>query len=321
VRAFYQKVQSGVIAIAGMAIAITFFGLVITLAALPVSFSGLAQVEPPEITAISPTSGPEGTRVEITGINLAGATTVLFGASPAVFKLISPETIVAIVPHKISTSTITVSTPYGHSSSPFPFVICNDPRIPEEVSYKAGYVNPVPRPADFNSARLWGIAIADTRVPGHEAAQVEIAWTQLSCRVNGKNAVLNDDLGRVAGGLYIRHPWFGGHDYHEPMPSTYDEAEHATMIRVGERTDRVWHFWSPSPRATLPPGELEGCTVKARLKISSGALLQIGFDYWRNATIGYGSGGNNHEAGVSNWYFPSSQWQEATFTDIGGPQF
>ena len=301
--------------------AITFFGLVITLAALPVSFSGLAQVEPPEITAISPTSGPEGTRVEITGINLAGATTVLFGASPAVFKLISPETIVAIVPHKISTSTITVSAPQGHSSSPFPFVICNDPRIPEEVSYKAGYVNPVPRPADFNSARLWGIAIADTRVPGHEAAQVEIAWTQLSCRVNGKNAVLNDDLGRVAGGLYIRHPWFGGHDYHEPMPSTYDEAEHATVIRVGERTDRVWHFWSPSPRATLPSGTLEGCTVKARVKISPGALLQVGFDYWRNPTAGYGSGENNHEAGASNWYFPSSQWQEAAFTDIGGPQF
>src|SRR5205809_3607527 len=55
-----------------MAIAITFFSLVITLAALPVSFSGLAQVEPPVIIAISPTSGPEGTRVEITGINLAG---------------------------------------------------------------------------------------------------------------------------------------------------------------------------------------------------------------------------------------------------------
>ncbi len=296
-RAFYQKVQSGLVAIAGMAIAITFVGLVITLAALPVSFLGFSEVKPPEIIAISPTSGPEGTRVEITGINLAGATTVLFGASPAVFKLICPETIIAIVPHKISTSTITVSTPQGHSSSPFPFVICNDPRIPEEVSYKAGYVNAVPRPADFSSARLWGIAIVDTRVPGHQAAQVEIA------------------------GLYIRHPWFGGHDYHEPMPSTYAEAEHATVIRVGERTDRVWHFWSPSPGATLPPGELEGCTVKARLKISSGALLQIGFDYWRNATIGYGSGGNNHEAGVSNWYFPSSQWQEATFTDIGGPQF
>src|SRR5207245_2058637 len=66
--------------------AITFFGLVITLAALPVSFSGLAQVEPPEITAISPTSGPEGTRVEITGINLAGATTVLFEGQPGGFQ-------------------------------------------------------------------------------------------------------------------------------------------------------------------------------------------------------------------------------------------
>ena len=320
-RAFYQKVQSGLVAIAGMAIAITFVGLVITLAALPVSFLGFSEVKPPEIIAISPTSGPEGTRVEITGINLAGATTVLFGASPAVFKLICPETIIAIVPHKISTSTITVSTPQGHSSSPFPFVICNDLRIPEEVSYKAGYVNAVPRPADFSSARLWGIAIVDTRVPGHQAAQVEIAWTQLSCRANGKNLVLNDDLGRVAGGLYVRHPWFGGHDYHEPMPSTYDEAEHATVIRVGGRTDRIWHFWSPSPRAALPPGTLEGCTVKARVKISPGALLQIGFDYWRNSTVGYGSGGNNHEAGVSNWYFPSSQWQEAAFTDIGGPQF
>src|SRR5207245_7959828 len=153
----------------------TFFGLVITLAALPVSFSGLAQVEPPVIIAISPTSGPEGTRVEITGINLAGATTVLFGASPAVFKLISPEAIVAIVPHKISTSTITVSTPYGHSSSPFPFVIRNDPRIPEEVSYKAAYVNAVPRPDDFSSVRLWGMATPDIQLRGCTVAQAESA--------------------------------------------------------------------------------------------------------------------------------------------------
>jgi hypothetical protein len=306
---------------AGMAIAITFVGLVITLAFPAVSISALAQAGPPEIIAISPTSGAEGTRVEITGRNFAGVTTVLFGASPAIFKLISPKSIIAIVPHKISTSTITVSAPYGHSSSPFPFFVCNDPRIPEEVSYKAGYVNPVPRPPDFSSARLWGIAIADTRVPGHKAALVEIARTQLSCRANGKNFVLNDDLGRVAGGLYIRYPWFGGHDYHEPMPSNYDEAEHANAIRLGGRTDRIWHFWSLSPRAALPSGALEGCTAKARVKISPGALLQIGFDYWRNPTVGYGSGGNNHEAGVSNWYFPSPQWQEATFTDIGGPQF
>jgi hypothetical protein len=57
------------------------------------------------------------------------------------------------------------------------------------------------------------------------------------------------------------------------------------------------------------------------VKISSGALLQMGMDYWRSATVPYGAGGNNHEAGASSWYFPSSEWQEATFTDVGGVQF
>jgi hypothetical protein len=93
------------------------------------------------------------------------------------------------------------------------------------------------------------------------------------------------------------------------------------VLAVGRRSDRVWHFWSRSPRAALPFGKLEGCTVQARVLISPGALLQVGMDYWRSPTIPYGPGGNNHEAGASNWYFPSTQWQEATFTDVGGPQF
>jgi hypothetical protein len=53
-----------------------------------------------------------------------------------------------------------------------------------------------------------------------------------------------------------------------------------------------------------------------RVKISSGALLQIGFDYWRDTTVGYGTGGNNHEAGASGWYFSSPAWQEITFSDV-----
>ena len=198
--------------------------------------------------------------------------------------------------------------------------IAADSRIPSEVKYKAGYVNAVPAPAGFNSAMLWGIAIADTRVAGYESAEVEITWTQLSCRVDGKDTVLNDDRGSVRGGLYRRLPWFGT-DAHEAMPMEYNQTDHSALLRVGQRADKVWHFWSASPRATLPQGKLEGCTVKARVKISPGALLQMGMDYWRSATVPYGSGGNNHEAGASGWYFSSEQWQEATFTDIGGAQF
>jgi hypothetical protein len=178
-----------------------------------------------------------------------------------------------------------VIVPHGRATSPVAFVVTNDPRIPDEVSYKAGYVSPTPPPTDFHSALLWGIAIADTRVPGYESAQVEVAWTQLSCRIDRKDVILNDDSGNVRGGLYRREPWFGT-DQHEPMPMAYDRPKyddpkndppnHAVVLRVGQRPDRVWHFWSASPRAALPPGQLEGCTVRARVKISSGALLQMG---------------------------------------------
>lgn len=204
-------------------------------------------------------------------------------------------------------------------------------RVPDEVRYKSGYLNPSPKPADFKSAMLWGIAIADTRVAGYEKATVEIARVRFSCQVDGKDVVLNEDRGALRGGLYRRFPWFGT-DEHEPLPElntpTSRKAgekwgtprvlyERRTVsLRVGTRPDRVWHFWAASPRATIPSGKLDGCTVTVRAKVSRGALLQVGFDYWRNPTVDYGSGANNHEAGASNWYFPSNKWQEATFSDI-----
>jgi hypothetical protein len=191
-----------------------------------------------------------------------------------------------------------------------------DSRIPSEVRFKSGYINAVPRPPDFNSAMLWGIAIADIRAPGYEQAQVEIAETRLSCRVDGKNIVLNDDRGETRGGLFQRHPWFGS-DARDPMPLAYsDQPPGSVILNVGERGDRVWHFWAASSRQAIPAGHLAGCTVTIRARISAGALLQVGMDYWRNSTAGYGTGGNNHEAGASGWYFPSAQWQDATFTDI-----
>jgi hypothetical protein len=320
----------GVNIVKSTAIATVVYGALISIGAVT------AQTGRPEILRISPTSGPEGSRIEITGQNLQEASAVFFGTTNSAFKLVSPEELIALIPHKSVTSTITVVTPRGRASSPFAFVISNDPRVPDEVSYKAGYVNQVPPPPEFKSALLWGIAIADTRVPGHELAEVEVASTQLACRVDGKDVILNDDTGNVRGGLYRREPWFGT-DQHDPMPvaqakTMWDRVSDPVLPRsgsgqavailpVGQRPDRVWHFWSASPRSALPTGHLEGCTVKARVKISPGALLQIGMDYWRSPTIAFGPGGNNHEAGASNWYFPSPQWQEATFTDVGGPRF
>ena len=162
---------------------------------------------------------------------------------------------------------------------------------------------------------LWGIAIADTRVPGYEHATVEVAHTQLTCRVDGKDIELNDDRGSIRGGLYRRTPWFGT-DAHDPMPMKHSSDRTSVILEVGTRPDRVWHFWAASPRAEIPAGKLEGCTVKVRARISRGALLQVGFDYWRDASVEYGAGGNNHEAGASDWYLPSRKWQTAEFSDI-----
>lgn len=161
---------------------------------------------------------------------------------------------------------------------------------------------------------LWGIAIADNRVPGYERATVEIAETRLTCRVDGNDVVLNDDHGDMRGGLYSRHPWFGT-DAHDAMPMRHSDKR-AVILDVGARPDRVWHFWAASPRVAIPEGKFEGCKVTVRVRISRGALLQIGFDYWRDATVEYGTGGNNHEAGASDWYLPSEKWQEAEFSDI-----
>ncbi|MBV8049763.1 MAG: hypothetical protein JOZ80_01165 [Acidobacteriaceae bacterium] len=279
----------------------------------------LASDDRPEILRLLPTSGPEGARVEIIGRNLQQVTDVLFATTSSAFKSVSPEKIIAIVPHRAVTWTVTVRAANMRASSPVPLVIVNDPRVPEEVSYKAGYINSHQAASGFSSVMLWGIAIADTRVKSYESALIEVARMQLSCTIKGRDVALIDDIGKLHGGLYRRIPWFASNQA-EPMPSAYDAVNRAVILPVGQRSDRVWHFWSASPRPTLPPGRLEGCTVKVSVKISDGALVQVGMDYWRNSTIPYAPG-NNHEAGVSNWYFPSERWQEAFFTDIGGPAF
>ncbi|HZQ66923.1 MAG TPA: IPT/TIG domain-containing protein [Terriglobales bacterium] len=276
---------------------------------------------PPAIDAISPIFGPEGTRVAITGRNLGATTAVSFGKVAATFKVCSEGKVIAIVPRWASTSPIFVSTGEGRAASSSMFGVQNDPRVPEDVGWKAGYVNPVPAPPEFKSVLLWGIAIADVRDPDHRFATVEVARLRLTCRVDGEFHLLNDDQSDLRGGLYRRHPWFGT-DEHSPMPFEKNLADRTVRLRIGTRPDRVWHFWSASPRPALPLGKLEGCTVTAQVKISKGALVQMGMDYWRSTTaLWAGPDVNNHEAGASNWYFPSDRWQEITFTDIGGPQF
>jgi hypothetical protein len=273
----------------------------------------------PIITSFSPASGPEGTRVEIHGASFHEVRAVKFGNLSALYRITTDSTIIALVPMHAPTGPITVVGNGGRANTTAPFVVENDPRIPDEVRYKTGYVTVLPRPTDFGFALLWGAAIADTRFPSHESAEVEIAWTELSGRIDGRTVLLYRDAGKIRGGLYQRAPWFSGNQ-HEPMPSGAlhsPSPDGPALMRVGQIPDRIWHFWSASGRTKIPPGHLEGCTAKALVRISPGALLQLGMDYWRDAgSLWAPHERNNHEAGASRWYFPSPAWQEVVFSDI-----
>jgi len=68
------------------------------------------------VTKVKPASGAAGTKVTITGLNLAGATKVKFGGKAASFTIVSPTKIVAVAPAGAGTLDITVTTALGKSA-------------------------------------------------------------------------------------------------------------------------------------------------------------------------------------------------------------
>ena len=78
----------------------------------------------PEITSFSPTSGPVGTSVTITGNSFTGTTKVTFGGVAATsFKAISDTQVDALVPAGAATGTITISTAGGTGTSAGKFTV------------------------------------------------------------------------------------------------------------------------------------------------------------------------------------------------------
>ena len=84
----------------------------------------------PTITGFTPTSGPVGTSVTITGTNFTGATAVKFnGVSQPTFTVNSATQIVAAVPSGATTGKISVTTPGGTANSANNFTVAAAPTI------------------------------------------------------------------------------------------------------------------------------------------------------------------------------------------------
>src|SRR5712691_6064619 len=78
---------------------------------------------PPTLSSFTPTSGPVGTSVTITGSNLSGATAVKFNGTTAAFSVNSDTQITDTVPAAASTGTISVTTGGGTATSSASFTI------------------------------------------------------------------------------------------------------------------------------------------------------------------------------------------------------
>jgi hypothetical protein len=88
--------------------------------------------QPPTINAngLSPTSGPEGTLVTITGTNLSSTTNVRFNGTEAGFQILSPTQVRATVPVGATTGTVQVLNPDGNFTSAQTFTVTVVPPPP-----------------------------------------------------------------------------------------------------------------------------------------------------------------------------------------------
>lgn len=101
------------------------FGIVMADAAL----RSVPPPVPPTITSFSPTLGPSGTNVTITGSNFKAVTNVTFNGTSANFTVVSPTQILAIVPAGATSGVIGVATRTGTAVSPSSFTVQGSPSI------------------------------------------------------------------------------------------------------------------------------------------------------------------------------------------------
>jgi len=80
-------------------------------------------VPAPTITSFTPTSGPPGTEVHLTGTGFSTATSVTFDGASASFLAHNDTSLDVIVPDSATTGPITVTNPAGSATTSTNFTV------------------------------------------------------------------------------------------------------------------------------------------------------------------------------------------------------
>jgi len=99
------------------------FAALMVMAVAAMAWPSTAAAATPSITSLSPTSGPAGTVVTITGHHLLNTMLVRFAGQSATFTVLTAGKVRAIVPATAVTGTVTVTTRSGSTESPQPFTV------------------------------------------------------------------------------------------------------------------------------------------------------------------------------------------------------
>ena len=134
-----------------------------------VSTEPFTVVPPPTLTRFTPTTGPAGTGVTLTGTHFLGATDVRFnGVRAAEFEVVSGTTIEAVVPPGATSGPISVVTPGGTAVSAEPFTVVPPPTL-------TGFTpatGPVGTGVTLNGTHFLGAT--DVRFNGVRAVEFEV---------------------------------------------------------------------------------------------------------------------------------------------------
>jgi hypothetical protein len=97
---------------------------------------GCGSVAPaaPTVSGFSPTSGPAGTSVTVSGTGFTGATSVAFNGVPAQFSVPSDTQITATVPAAATSGAISVTGPGGTGTSAASFTVTTPPSAAPTIS-------------------------------------------------------------------------------------------------------------------------------------------------------------------------------------------
>ncbi len=98
-------------------------GIIVIASAILFGITGSAAAAAPTITSFTPTSGPVGTQVTITGTNFVDVTGVTFKNVGAAFTVTSSTTVTATVPAGAMTGRISVATLGGTATSSTNFTV------------------------------------------------------------------------------------------------------------------------------------------------------------------------------------------------------